>query len=268
MTGLRRALACLLLIGAGAGCSGRLDLEQVPIGARIEVTRQDGGVVQGTLTWRDDSTVRLAVGSATRSIPRDQITGVELVSDTAPPKLTATAKFREFTVPDGTELTARLDAAVGSDTSRVNDPVTATLTEAVRVDGVEILPAGSVLIGTVTTADTSDKVRGRASVGLRFTSVSVAGRDETYPLVARLQHTAPATKGDDAKKIGIPAAGGAILGAILGGKKGAGIGAIIGGGAGTAVVLTTSGREVRLPRGTGMVVALEEAVDVRVPIKR
>ncbi len=86
--------------------------------------------------------------------------------------------------------------------------------------------------------------------------------------MARLQHTAPSTKGDDAKKIGIPAAGGAILGAILGGKKGAGIGAVIGGGAGTAVVLTTSGREVRLPRGTGLMVALDEAIDVRVPIKR
>lgn len=178
------------------------------------------------------------------------------------------AKSRVVTVPDGTELTVRLDSAVGSDTSQVNDPVTATLTEAVRVDGAEILPVGSVLVGTVTTADASNKVRGRASLALRFTSVSVAGRDETYPLVARLQHTAPSTKGDDAKKIGIPAAGGAILGAILGGKKGAGIGAVIGGGAGTAVVLTTSGREVRLPRGTGLMVALDEAIDVRVPIKR
>ncbi len=53
------------------------------------------------------------------------------------------AKSRVVTVPDGTELTVRLDSAVGSDTSQVNDPVTATLTEAVRVDGAEILPVAA-----------------------------------------------------------------------------------------------------------------------------
>ena len=48
---------------------------------------------------------------------------------------------------------------------------------------------------------------------------------------------APATKKKDALKIGVPAAGGASIGALVGGKKGAGIGALAGGGAGTAYVL-------------------------------
>jgi hypothetical protein len=111
-------------------------------------------------------------------------------------------------------------------------------------------------------------VKGRASLGVGFRSISVAGRDETYVLSARFLHTAASTKMSDAKKIGIPAGAGAVIGAIFGGKKGAGIGAIIGGGAGTAVVLTTSGPEVRLAKGTMLMVVLDEAIDVRVPIKR
>jgi hypothetical protein len=180
----------------------------------------------------------------------------------------AAARFREFTVPAGTMLATRLDSSIASDTSHVNDPVEATLTEAVLVDGVEILPTGSVVKGVVTTAERSGKQTGLASLAVRFRSISVGSRDETYALSAGLHHTAASTKGDDVKKIGIPAAGGAVLGAILGGKKGAGIGALIGGGAGAAVVLTTAGREVRIPSGTGLSLSLDQAIDVRMPIKR
>ena len=71
---------------------------------------------------------------------------------------------------------------------------------------------------------------------------------------------APATKASDAKTIGIPAAGGAVLGAVLGGKKGAAIGAAVGGGAGTAVVLTTAGKEVGLASGVDSVAHARQAV--------
>jgi len=77
---------------------------------------------------------------------------------------------------------------------------------------------------------------------------------------------APATKGRDATTIAIPAAGGAVIGAVTAGKKGAAIGAAAGGGAGTAVVLSTRGREVRLGRGALVGVRLLEPITVRVPI--
>ena len=265
-TRFRRTFLSLLLIGAGAGCSRAADVEQVPIGTAVDVTRQDGGVVRGTLTARDDRNVQLATGPATaRSVPRDQITHVQRVDDAARP-LPAAAKFREVTLPANTGLVVNLASSLGSDTSHVNDPVEATLTEAVIVDGVEILPVGSVVAGTVTTADASAKVSGRASLAVQFRSV--VSRGETYALSATFHQTAASTKGSDAKKIGIPAAGGAVIGAIVGGKKGAGIGAVIGGGAGAAVVLTSSGPEVRWPRGTEVSIALDEALTVRLPIAR
>ena len=68
------------------------------------------------------------------------------------------------------------------------------------------------------------------------------------------------------KKIAIPAVGGAIVGAIIGGNKGAAIGAAAGGGAGTAVVLTSAGPEVTLAEGTVLSLSAGRLLVVRVPL--
>lgn len=73
---------------------------------------------------------------------------------------------------------------------------------------------------------------------------------------------APGTKRDDALKIGIPAGAGAVIGAIADGRKGAAIGSAVGGAAGTGVVLSTRGREVRLGRGAAVAVRLLQPVRI------
>jgi hypothetical protein len=186
----------------------------------------------------------------------------------APVPLPAIATFREFRLPAGTTLAVRLASAIGSDSSRAGDSIDATLTDAFIVDGTEVIPQGSVFRGEVTSAESAGKVKGRARLALRFTSVAMAGRGERYPIAARVSWAAPATTGKDAAKIAVPAAGGAIIGAIIGGKKGAAIGAAIGGGGGTAVVMSTSGPQIRLERGAALSLPLDQAVDVRVPITK
>jgi hypothetical protein len=52
-------------------------VEGVAVGTKVEVTRQDGGVVRGSLAARDEKTVKVTVGSTGRSVPRDQIAGVQ-----------------------------------------------------------------------------------------------------------------------------------------------------------------------------------------------
>ena len=258
------ALACAM---SAAGCASRPDVDKVPVGAEVEIVRQDGGVVHGTLVGRDERTVKVGAGVTSRSVPRDQIADVRVVDKAKPePLLPPVAKFREFTVPAGTKLVVRLDSAVGSDTSRVEDPVEATLSDAVVVDGFDVFPAGSIVRGEVASVQQSGKVKGRASLALRFVSISVAGRAERSSIVARTELVAPATKGEDAAKIGIPAAGGAIIGGIIGGKKGAAIGTVVGGGGGAAVVLATPGDEIRLARGAALTLVLDEPIEVRVPI--
>jgi hypothetical protein len=58
---------------------------------------------------------------------------------------------------------------------------------------------------------------------------------------------------------------GAVVGGLLGGKKGAIVGGAVAGGAGTAVVLSTRGKDVRLPRGSRLSIRLLEPLTVRVP---
>jgi hypothetical protein len=172
---------------------------------------------------------------------------------------------REVTIPAGTVLRLRVTRGFGSDFSRVEDPVSATLARAVVMGDRIVLPAGSRASGYVSDVKRSGKVKGRGRVAVRFTSIEPASERETYRMRTNSWvAVAPATKKKDAMTIGIPAAGGAVVGALVGGKKGAGIGAAAGGGAGTAVVLTTRGRDVRIGRGAILTVRLREPLTITI----
>ena len=128
---------------------------------------------------------------------------------------------REVTIPAGTELPIVLDTSVGSKTSRVEEPVRAHLSRAVSIDGQPVLPEGSIVSGVVTDATPAGKVKGRAHLAVRFDAITPRGGDERYRIeTAAIGRTAPADTKKDAVKIGAPAAGGAIIGAIVGGGKG------------------------------------------------
>jgi hypothetical protein len=262
----------LALTFAAIGCNRPPDVTRVAPGTEIELTRRDGGVVHGKLARLEGRNAVIATGSRERTVLADDVADLRVVDPRAdrdvPVPLPAIARFREYTIPEGTPFTIRLDTAAASDSSRVDDRIEARLVEPIMVEGVEVLPAGSVVEGQIAEAVPAGHGQGRASLAIRLDSLRGIG-GESYAIAGRLGAEASApTKGEDAKKIGIPAGGGAILGALLGGKKGAAIGAVAGAGVGTAVVLTTPGQEVRWPDGTALTFRLEREVDVRVPIKR
>ena len=257
--------AAVALAVAAAACNQPSAVESVPIGSDVQLTRQDGALVEGKLAARDEREVKVDVGPVTRTVPRDKIADVRVVDRAKPGEPPPAAKFREYTIPEGTKLTLELVSAVNTATNRVEDPVEATLGRPVSVAGVEVLPVGAHVRGIVTSIRPAGNVKGRSSVAIAFREVAAHG--ETYPVDAGFAMTAPDTKKEDAMKIGIPAAGGAVVGAILGGKKGAAIGAGVGGGAGTAVVLMTPGDEIALRSGTTLSVTLDRALDVRVPVR-
>lgn len=175
------------------------------------------------------------------------------------------AATRAVTLPAGTRLPIVLDEAVGSDISRVEQPVQAHLSRAILVGGHPVLAQGSRVNGVVTDATRSAKVKGRAHIGMRFHTLIPRGHDERYAIrTAAIGRVAPGTKKKDALEIGLPAAGGAAIGALIGGKKGALVGTAAGGGAGAAVVLATRGKEVRLPKGAPLTLRLSEPLTIRV----
>ena len=175
----------------------------------------------------------------------------------------ALPRFREVTIPSGTTLNLTLTSAVASDTSQVEDAVSAEFSQAVTIDGRNVVPAGSTVDGNVTLADDSGRVKGRAEIAFRFNTLTTGG--DRYDIqTAAVSRMAPATKGEDATKIGIGAGAGAIIGGLLGGKDGAAKGAVVGGGAGTGVVLATKGKEMRLAPGADVTTTLTAPLTVRI----
>jgi hypothetical protein len=173
--------------------------------------------------------------------------------------------YRLITIPAGTLLAIDLRTTVASNRSHVEDRVSAALRRPVAVGGINALPVGTMLTGHVTEAARSARVQGRGRVAFRFTSLDAPGvGGRTAIRTSTVVRQAPATKKEDAAKIGGGAAGGAVIGAILGGGSGAAKGAAIGGAAGTGVVLSTRGKEVRVPAGTDLIVKLTAPITVRV----
>jgi hypothetical protein len=170
--------------------------------------------------------------------------------------------LRTITIPAGTPLTVRLGSSVSSRTSRIEDPVNATIVRPIVINGATVVPAGTAVTGYVSQAERSGRVKGRARIGVRFNALRVDGTRYRVQ-TASINRVAPGTKKADAAKIGIGAGAGAVVGAIAGGKKGAAIGSAVGAGGGTGVVLATRGREVALGCGATLTMRLTQPVTVR-----
>ncbi len=170
-----------------------------------------------------------------------------------PPEPTPTPRPRVVVVPADTSLQIEIQTAVSSGSNRTGDLVLAKLREDVRVDGVVVLPAGSELRGRVTAVVKSGRVKGRARLAVAFDSIEV--RDKRHDLEASsIDVTAGSSRKRDAALIG----GGAVAGAVVDGKKGAGIGALLGGGA----VLVTKGKDVTFAAGTPVELTLKRDLKV------
>jgi hypothetical protein len=296
---MKNLVLVLGLTAALAGCA-RKDLPEIPTGSDVSVQKHDGVTVTGRLVEVKPEQIVVETRDGTKiQVPRSEIATLRAITtEPAKPQPSAGAvattgtpsaapeaekagspgavakmferkpEYREVTVPAGTVLPLELTTAVSSDASNVEDPVRATLRTGVSVDGVQALPAGTAVLGHVTSAQRSAKVKGRASIGFRFNQIDLPGDGGREPIsTGTVSRMAPATKKKDATKIGVGAGAGAVIGGILGGGDGAAKGAAIGGGAGTGVVLATRGQEVRLAAGTPVSVKLTAPLTVKVAAK-
>jgi hypothetical protein len=161
----------------------------------------------------------------------------------------------------GTKLPIVLQTTVASNTSHVGDRVVAELAEDVAEQGRVVLPAGTEVVGRVTAAEGSGRVKGRARLAVAFQEVRLGGT--SYVIEATpLDVTAASSKGRDAKILGGAAAAGAIIGAIADGGGGALKGGAIGGAAGGAAVLATKGKEVVFQTGEHYSIELKTRLQV------
>jgi len=152
-------------------------------------------------------------------------------------------------IPGGTLLRVRVDQALSTRRNSRGDRFTATLTDAVVVDGRPVLPSGTRLEGHVLVSCPSPRLKGRARLVLAIDSFERDGH--RYPIAT----TASARVSSSHKKRNLAAIGGgagtgAAIGAIAGGGVGAAIGAGAGAAAGTVGAAVTGKKQVIIPAET------------------
>ena len=178
----------------------------------------------------------------------------------APPE----PRFEDLELPAQSVIGLQLETSVTSETARIEDEVIARVTRDVRVGDRVAIPAGSKAHGEVTFVERGARVRERARLGVRFTSI-VLGDGTRLPIDTQpIYRDGDSIRNENAAKIGGGAIGGAIIGGILGGAKGAAIGGALGGGAGTAAVAAGGRNAATLPAGSPVTVRIERPVTVSV----
>lgn len=172
--------------------------------------------------------------------------------------------WRELTVPADTVLGLQLESSLSSETARVEDEVEARVTRDVRVDGHVAIPAGTRAVGSVVAVERGGKIRDRARLGIRFHTLILPDATRLQVPTGAIYREGESPAKSSSAKIGGGAIGGAILGTILGGGKGAAIGGGIGAAGGTAAAMAGGRHAVTLRAGTPLSVRTDDPVTVTV----
>ena len=155
--------------------------------------------------------------------------------------------YEELVVAADSVLGLQLESPVTSEKAQVEDSVVARVTRDVKVGDRVAIPAGAKAFGEVTTVERGGKVRERARLGVRFTSVVLADGTRVPIRSETIYREGEPPGRESAAKIG----GGAIGGSI-------------GAGGGTAVVMAGDRNAATLSAGTPLTVRLEDPVTVTV----
>lgn len=186
-----------------------------------------------------------------------------LAAGCADQKQAEAEKEKTETVTAGTTMTAALQGTIDTGKNKVGDRVTLRTLEPVRVNEMDVIPAGATVNGEVTHVDPAGRIAGGAELTLRFTEL-VMPDGKSYAIACEpFRLTGKGDAKESALEIGGGAVAGGVLGGVLGGSKGdiakgAAAGAIIG----TGVAVATKGNQIVLPAGQKMRVRLTEGVTI------
>lgn len=162
-------------------------------------------------------------------------------------------------IPAGTRLRVRLDQDLGSKISQPGDSFSATVVDAVVVDGSTAIPRGARAEGTVIDAKALGHFKGGALLEVRLERVRTASG--SYRVSTSTIERVEAGKGKrSAGFIGGGGGFGALIGGLAGGGKGALIGGLAGAGAGTAGTSLTGNKQIVLPAETLLTFRLKTSV--------
>jgi hypothetical protein len=163
------------------------------------------------------------------------------------------------TIPAGTRLIGALDRTISTERTDAGASVQLETTTPLRLSEDVIIPAGITIHGEVTHSEGGGRISGSPELTLRFSRLTVDGRDY------RIATDPWRVKGkSDTKESIAEIAGGAVVGGVIGAVAGSATkGAVIGGILGTGVAVATKGNQIVLPAGQRLRIRLAEPVTVR-----
>jgi len=171
------------------------------------------------------------------------------------------------TIAAGSTLNLASNSRICTNTNRVGQRFSATVSETVTGSNGATIPAGANATIEITELKRSENANDNVVMGFRVVSVSFGGK--SYPVdattqYARVEKVRNQPKDKDVQKVIGGAAVGAIIGQVLGkSTKGTVIGAAAGAAAGTAAAAATANFEGCVPSGGRITVSLDAPLKVQ-----
>lgn len=172
------------------------------------------------------------------------------------------------TIPAGSTLNLASSSTICTNTNKVGDRVSATVTQAVTGSNGSVIPVGATVSLEVTELKRSENARDDIRMGFAVRSVTFGGHTYNVPgtvTYAAVTEVKNQPKSKDAQKVATGAAVGAVLGQVLGkNTKSTVIGGAIGAAAGAGTAAATANKEGCVNDGARITVTLSDGVQVRI----
>ncbi len=214
----------------------------------------DGTILEGDFVGSSNGIVMFNTGDSIEAYPESQVVGIFLSEGVATAEALAAAPSQPYiSIPAGTRLVIRMVDTVDSKRHGVGHKFRGQLEGALVINGVTMVPRGTFLYGTVTSASSSGRAVGKAQLAMEFTDIMID--DQLFPIAT--QALAAQTGGQGKKTVGRTARSAAI-GGLIGGSSGAKTGAKVGVGAS----ILTGGDSINIPAGTLLETALRVPLNI------
>ncbi len=161
-------------------------------------------------------------------------------------------KSRDYTIPAGTVIAVRNTTELTTSKLANGSVFEAVLEQPLVVGGTVLAPQGAPVTGVVALSDPGGRVKGVASMEVTIRSIAGEHNNTIRVKAGNYGVEAGTSKGRDAKRTGVMAGAGALVGAIAGGGKGAAIGLGAGAAAGVGTNMATKGKAAVIPAETLM----------------
>jgi hypothetical protein len=184
------------------------------------------------------------------------------------------------TVPAGSVIHCRLTQTLSTFMNSQDDPFTAMVSEAVMIDGHEVIPAGARIEGRIAELQRPGRIHGVGE--MRLVADKVVMPDGTslplnailaavYGAEAKVHGEEGLVKGPNSRlrtveEVGAGVGGGGLIGTIFGGFTGTVVGGAIGGAAGFVDTMRKRGTDLALPTGTQLNYQLVRDLDVQAEV--